>query len=60
MPDKNRPDFTGDPKMILAIRNVLLDHITIEGSRNVGIIHGLPNCPITNITFQDINHAHRR
>jgi polygalacturonase len=52
--DNNRPDFKGDPTKIPAIKNILLDHITIEGSRNAGIIHGLPDSPITNITLQDI------
>jgi len=52
--DNNRPDFKGDPTKVPAIHNILLDHITIEGSRNAGIIHGLPDSPITNITLQDI------
>ena len=52
--DNNRPGFKGDPTKVPAIRNILLDHLTIEGSRNAGIIHGLPESPITNITFQDI------
>ena len=52
--DNNRPDFKGDPTKVPAIRNILLDHLTIEGSRNAGIIHGLPDSPITNITLQDI------
>lgn len=52
--DNNRPDFKGDPTKIPAIHNILLDHLTIEGSRNAGVIHGLPDSPITNITLQDI------
>ena len=52
--DNNRPDFKGDPTKVPAIRNILLDHLTIEGSRNAGIIHGLPDSPITNITLRDI------
>jgi polygalacturonase len=52
--DNNRPDFKGDPTKVPAIRNILLDHLTIEGSRNAGIIHGLPDSPITNITLMDI------
>jgi len=52
--DNNRPNFKGDPTKIPAIHNILLDHITIEGSRNAGIIHGIPDSPITNITLQDI------
>jgi polygalacturonase len=52
--DNNRPNFKGDPTKVPAIRNILLDHITIEGSRNAGIIHGLPDSPITNIVLRDI------
>ena len=52
--DNNRPDFKGDPTKIPAIHNILLDHLTIEGSRNAGIIHGIPDSPITNITLSDI------
>lgn len=53
--DNNRPDFKGEPGKIPAIRNILLDHITIEGARNAGIIHGLPDSPITNITLMDVS-----
>ncbi len=52
--DNNRPDFKGDPAKIPAIHHILLDHLTIEGSRNAGIIHGIPDSPITDITLQDI------
>jgi polygalacturonase len=52
--DNNRPNFTGDPTKVPAIHNILIDHLTIEGSRNAGIIHGLPDSPITNITLRDI------
>jgi polygalacturonase len=53
--DNNRPDFKGDPSKIPSIHNILLDHITIESARNAGIIHGLPDSKITNITLQDIS-----
>ena len=53
--DNNRPDFKGDPTKIPSIRNILLDHLTIEGSRRAGIIHGIPDSPITNITLSDIS-----
>ena len=46
--------FKGDPTKIPAIRNILLDHLAIEGSRNAGIIHGLPDSRISNITLRDI------
>ena len=52
--DNNKPDFKGDPTKVPSIRNVLIDHVTIEGSRNAGKIIGLPDSPITNITLQDI------
>jgi polygalacturonase len=52
--DNNRPDFKGDPSKVPAVRNVRFDHITIEGSRRAGIIHGLPDSIITGITFSDV------
>ncbi|MDI1249352.1 MAG: glycosyl hydrolase family 28 protein [Lacunisphaera sp.] len=52
--DNNRPDFKGDPAKVPAIRHILIDHVTIKGARIAGIIHGLPDSPITNITLQDI------
>jgi polygalacturonase len=53
--DNNRPDFKGDPTKVPAIRNIQLDRLTITGSRRAGIIHGIPDSPITNITLQDIS-----
>jgi len=53
--DNNRPDFKGDPTKVPAIHNILLDHLVIVGSRRAGIIHGLPDSPITNITLSDIS-----
>ncbi|MES1194831.1 MAG: hypothetical protein ABUL65_02980, partial [Opitutus sp.] len=50
----NRPNFKGDPTKVPAIHNILLDHITIDGARNAGIIHGIPDSPITNITLRDV------
>jgi polygalacturonase len=52
--DNNRPNFKGDPTKVPAIHNILLDHITIDGARNAGIIHGIPDSPITNITLRDV------
>lgn len=52
--DNNRPNFRGDPSKIPAIRNIHFDHITIQGSRRAGIIHGLPDSRITGITFSDM------
>ena len=52
--DNNRPNFKGDPTKIPTIRNITLDHITIDGCRNAGIIHGIPESPIMNIKLSDI------
>ena len=52
--DNNRPNFKGDPTKIPAIRNILIDHVVIEGAKNAGIIHGIPESPITNLTLRDV------
>jgi len=52
--DNNRPNFRGDPSKVPSIRNIQFDHITIEGCRRAGIIHGLPDSIISGITFSDI------
>ncbi len=52
--DNNRPDFRGDPTKVPVIRDVLIDHVTIEGSRNAGRIIGLPDSRITGITLRDV------
>ena len=52
--DANRPNFKGDPRLVPAVRDILLDHITIEGSRNAGVIVGLPDSRITNVTLRDV------
>jgi polygalacturonase len=52
--DNNRPDFKGDPAKVPAIKNILIDRVTIESARNAGIIHGIPDSPITNITLRDV------
>ncbi|MGC4073307.1 MAG: glycoside hydrolase family 28 protein [Nibricoccus sp.] len=52
--DNNRPNFKGDPTKVPKIQNILIDHVTIEGSRNAGKIIGLPDSPITNITLEDV------
>jgi polygalacturonase len=53
--DNNRPDFKGDPTKIPSIRNILIDHVEIEGSKNAGRIIGLPDSPITNITLRNVH-----
>ena len=52
--DNNRPDFKGDPKLVPAIRNILIDHVTIEGSERAGRIVGLPDSRITGITLRNV------
>jgi len=52
--DNNRPNFTGDPSKVAAIRNIQFDHITIEGSRRAGIIHGIPESIVTGVKFSDV------
>ena len=52
--DNNRPDFKGDPAKVPSIRDILIDNVTIENSRNAGKIVGLPDSPITNITLRNV------
>jgi hypothetical protein len=53
--DNNRPDFRGDPRKIPSIRDILIDRVSIEGSEHAGRIIGLPDSPITGVTFRDVN-----
>jgi len=52
--DNNRPDFKGDPGRIPSIRNILIDNVTIEGSKNAGRIVGLPESRITGVVLQKV------
>ena len=52
--DNNRPDFKGDAAKTPSIKNILIDHVTVESARNAGRIVGLPESPITNITLRDV------
>lgn len=52
--DNNRPDFKGDPKKIPVVRNVLIDNVTVTGSRNAGRLVGLPDSRITGVTLRDV------
>ena len=52
--DGNRPDFKGDPAKIPSFHNILIDHVTVESATNAGRIAGLPESPITDITFRDV------
>ena len=52
--DNNRPNFKGDAGKIPSIHNILIDHVTIENSKNAGKIVGLPESRITGITLRDV------
>ena len=52
--DNNRPNFKGDAGKIPSIHNILIDHVTIENSKNAGRIVGLPESRITGITLRDV------
>lgn len=53
--DNNRPDFKGDPSKVPTIRNIQIDQVTIEGSRNSAVIHGIPDSRITNVLLRDVS-----
>jgi polygalacturonase len=53
--DNNRPDFKGDPAKTPSIRDVLIDHVTITGSKRAGRIYGLPQSRITGVTLRDVS-----
>lgn len=53
--DNNRPDFKGDPRKIPSIHDVLIDHVTISGSKNAGRIIGLPESRITGVTLREVS-----
>jgi hypothetical protein len=52
--DNNRPNFKGDPLKIPEIRNILIDHVTILGSRNAGKFSGIPERPLKGIALEDV------
>jgi polygalacturonase len=52
--DNNRPDFVGDPSKVPSIRDILIDNVVVESSRNAGRIVGLPDSLITNVTFRNV------
>jgi hypothetical protein len=39
------------------IRDVLIDHVTIEGAKRAGRIVGLPESRITGVTLRDVSVA---
>ena len=58
--DNNRPDYKGETGKIPSIHNILIDHVSIESSKNAGQIVGLPESPITGITLQDVTITAQR
>ena len=52
--DNNRPDFKGEAGRIPSIHDILIDHVTVENSKNAGRIVGLPESRITGLTLRDV------
>ena len=52
--DNNRPDFKGDPTKIPAIKNILIEDVTIANSKNAGKIVGLRESLITDIKLRNV------
>jgi polygalacturonase len=52
--DNNYPDYKGDSAKTPAIKNILIDHVTIVNSKNAGKIVGLPESRITDVTLRDV------
>jgi polygalacturonase len=52
--DSARPNFRGDAAKIPQIKNVTIAKVKARGSRNAGRIIGLPESPITNVIFRDV------
>ncbi|HEY2827885.1 MAG TPA: glycoside hydrolase family 28 protein [Pirellulales bacterium] len=53
--DNNRPDFRGDPDKIPKIQDIDLRNVTVESAHNAGKIRGLPERPISRVTFQNVS-----
>jgi len=58
--DDNVPNFRGDPKKVPVFRNILIDHLTVTGSRDSLIVHGIPDSPITGLTLRDASFRAQR
>ncbi len=52
--DNNRPNFRGDPNKIPKIQNIDIKNVSVENARNAGKIRGLPEQPISNVTFDNV------
>jgi polygalacturonase len=55
--DNNRPNFRGDPDKIPTIQNIDIKNVNVENAKNAGKIRGLPERPISNVTFRDVSVA---
>jgi polygalacturonase len=52
--DNNRPDFKGDPGKIPSLHGILIDQVVVENATHAGKIIGLPDSPITCVTFRNV------
>jgi polygalacturonase len=52
--DNNYPDYKGDPARTPAIKNILIDNVTIVNSKNAGKFVGLSDSPITAVTLRNV------
>lgn len=53
--DNNRPNFKGEPSKVPSIREVVVERVTVEGSKNAGRIVGLPERRITGVTLEQVS-----
>ena len=53
--DNNRPNFKGKAGAIPAIRDVLIENVTVVGSKRAGRIVGLPESPIRRVTLRNVS-----
>lgn len=52
--DNNYPDYKGDPAKTPSIKNILIENVTSEKSKNAGRIVGLPQSKIANVTLRNV------
>jgi polygalacturonase len=55
--DNNRPNFRGDPSKVPAIRDILIENVTIQSAKRAGRIVGLPESPIAGVTLRNVTIA---
>lgn len=58
--DDNHPDYRGDRRKVPSIRDILIENVGVKNSRNAGEIIGIPDSPITRITFRNVSLDVRR